>query len=404
MEQTDVDVAIIGAGPVGGALACRLAAAGRRVALVDRAALPPMEHPDFDGRAYAIARGSRALLDAAGLWERLPFAPCPILDIRVTDGMPGRPPSPLSLHFDHRDAVRKLDAAQPFGWIVEARALRMAINRCLHELEGIRLFAPAAASVTRQADRVTIAIKNGPALTAKLVIAADGRNSQIRAEAGIPVTRFSYRQSAVVCAIAHEKPHENLALEHFLPGGPFAQLPMTGSIETPNVSAIVFTESHIVAARLGVMDGAAFTREVARRLGDYLGAVRLVGKRWTYPLSGMHAHRYMATRLALVGDSAHGIHPIAGQGLNLGLRDAEALARLIADAADPGNPALLARYQRARRPDNLLMLAATDGLDRLFSNDIGPIRLARDIGLAAVNRMPRLKRAFMRTAMGLDQH
>lgn len=395
MEQT-VDVAVIGAGPVGGALACRLAAAGRRVALIDRAALPPMEHPDFDGRAYAIARGSRALLDSAGLWERLSFAPCPILDIHVTDGKPGRPASPLALHFDHQDV-----SGDPFGWIVEARALRMAINRRLHELDGISLFAPAEASVARHADRVTVTIKDGPVITAKLVVAADGRNSQIRAQAGIPVTHFAYRQSAVVCALAHEKPHDNVALEHFLPGGPFAQLPMTGTMETPNISAIVFTDTAAVAARLGALDGAAFTREVARRLGGHLGAVRLVGKRWTYPLSGLHAHRYTAPRLALVGDSAHGIHPIAGQGLNLGLRDAEALARLIVTADDPGRPALLVRYQRARRPDNLLMLAATDGLDRLFSNDIGPIRLARDIGLAAVNRMPRLKRAFMRTAMGL---
>jgi 2-octaprenyl-6-methoxyphenol hydroxylase len=397
MKQTDLDVAIIGAGPVGGALACRLAAAGRRVALVDRAALPPMEHPEFDGRAYAIARGSRALLDASGLWERLPFAPCPILDIDVTDGRPGQPPSPFSLHFDHR-AV----SGDPFGWIVEARALRMAINRCLHEIEGISLHAPAEAVVRRDLERVSVRIKDGPALTARLVVAADGRASRLRGEAGIPVTRFAYRQSAVVCALAHEKPHRNVALEHFLPGGPFAQLPMTGTAELPDVSAIVFTERHEVARRLAALDAGAFTAEVARRLGGRLGAVKLVGKRWTYPLSALHAHRYTAPRLALVGDSAHGIHPIAGQGLNLGLRDAETLAGLILEADDPGSAAVLARYQRARRPDNLLMLAATDALDRLFSNDIAPLRLARDIGLAAVNRMPRLKRAFMRTAMGLD--
>ena len=395
------DIAIIGAGPVGGALACRLAAEGRRVVLVDRAALPPMEHPDFDGRAYAIARGSRALLDTAGLWERLPFAPCPILDIDVTDGKPGRAASPLSLHFDHR-AVGGEAGAQPFGWIAEARSLRMAINRRLHELDGVSLHAPAEAAVTREPDKVTIRIKNGPALTARLAVAADGRASRLREEAGIPVTRFSYRQSAVVCALAHQKPHNNVALEHFLPGGPFAQLPMTGSIETPNVSAIVFTDRHAVAQRLAALDAAAFTAEVAKRLGSHLGTVRLVGRRWTYPLSALHAHRYTAPRLALVGDSAHGIHPIAGQGLNLGLRDAEALARLVLQADDPGAPAVLTRYQSARRPDNLLMLAATDALDRLFSNDIRPLRLARDLGLAAVNRMPRLKRVFMQTAMGLD--
>ncbi|MDX5930537.1 UbiH/UbiF/VisC/COQ6 family ubiquinone biosynthesis hydroxylase [Acidiphilium acidophilum] len=395
MTQQTVDIAIIGAGPVGAALALNLAGAGRSVLLVDRAALPPMEHPDFDGRAYAIAAGSRELLDGAGLWDALPFDPCPIEQIRVSDGKPGRPASPLHLHFDHRDVG---DA--PFGWIVEARALRMAINRRLAE-SGIVLHAPAQATVVRHADHAEIAVAGQGRYRAALVVAADGRASTLRAQAGFPVTKFAYRQSAVVCAIAHERSHRNVALEHFLPGGPFAQLPMSDA-DGAHISAIVFTESHEVAQRLGALDDGAFTAEVARRLGDHLGGVRLVGRRWTYPLSALHAHRYYASRLALVGDSAHGIHPIAGQGLNLGLRDGIALARLISAADDPGDPALLARYQRARRPDNLMMLAATDALDRLFSTDLPPVRLARDLGLAAVNRMPRLKRAFMRTAMGLS--
>ncbi|OYV82992.1 MAG: ubiquinone biosynthesis protein UbiH, partial [Acidiphilium sp. 21-68-69] len=168
-----------------------------------------------------------------------------------------------------------------------------------------------------------------------------------------------------------------------------------------HLSAIVFTESHANAARLAAMDDPRFTIEVARRLGAHLGRIRLAGQRWTYPLSALHAHRYHATRLVLVGDSAHGVHPIAGQGLNLGLQDGIALAGLIEGAADPGSTDLLARYQRIRRPANVTMLAATDALDRLFSTDLPPVRLARDIGLAAVNRMPRLKRRFMRTAMGL---
>ena len=397
MTDRSTDIAIIGAGPVGAALTLRLVAAGRSVLLVDRAALPPMEHPDFDGRAYAIAQGSRPLLDQAGLWDALPFEPCPIGQIRVSDGKPGRPASPLFLHFDHRDV-----GDDPFGWIVEARSLRMAINRRLAETGKIVLRAPAEARVVRAADHATITLADGEQFRARLVVAADGRASRLRAEANIPVTRFAYRQSAVVCAIAHERSHNNVALEHFLPGGPFAQLPMSDAEDGSHISAIVFTDSPAVASRLGVMDDVRFTAEVARRLGDHLGAIRLFGRRWTYPLSALHAHRYFATRLALVGDSAHGIHPIAGQGLNLGLRDAMALARLIEAADDPGAPALLARYQRARRPDNLLMLLATDALDRLFSTDLPPVRLARDLGLAAVNQMPRLKRAFMRTAMGLS--
>ncbi len=389
------DVAVIGAGPVGGALACKLAESGRRVALVDKAALPPMEHPDFDGRAYAIAAGSRRLLDEAGLWEALPYPPCPILDIRVTDGKVGRPASPLRLHFDHR-AVGE----EPFGWIIEARALRIAINRKLHECPNIRLVAPAEAKLTFDADAARIAIIGGETFTARLVVAADGRESRLRAQAGIPVTRIAYRQSAVVCAIAHEKPHEGVALEHFLPGGPFAQLPMSASDAAQNLSAIVFTDTTQIVARLGQLDDDRFTREVEKRLGAHLGAIRLIGRRWSYPLSAMHAARYTAKRLALVGDAAHGIHPIAGQGLNLGLRDALALAALIEAADDPGDARLLADYQAARRSKNLMMLAATDALDRLFSTGNPAVRLARDLGLAAVDRMPRLKRRFMLAAMG----
>ncbi len=396
--QEEQDVAIIGAGPVGGALACRLARLGRRVVLVDRAALPPMEHPDFDGRAYAIAAGSKRLLDEAGLWDELPYPPCPILDIRVTDGKPGRQPSPLRLHFDHR-AV----GAEPFGWIIEARALRIAINRRLHNDPNILLLAPGAARVSRTAAAARIEIAGRPPLSARLVVAADGRDSRLRAEAGIPVTRLAYRQSAVVCAVAHEKPHQGMALEHFLPGGPFAQLPMSATPEHAHLSAIVFTDKTDIVARLAGLDDARFTAEVAKRLGDYLGTIKLVGRRWTYPLAALHAARYIAPRLALVGDAAHGIHPIAGQGLNLGLRDALALTDLIAaddPGADPGDAALLARYQALRRPANLLMLAATDTLDRLFSTDFPPLRLARDLGLAAVDRMPGLKRRFMLAAMG----
>jgi 2-octaprenyl-6-methoxyphenol hydroxylase len=393
--HAETDVTIIGAGPVGGALACALAARGKTVLLVDKAPLPPMEHPDFDGRAYAIAAGSKRLLDLAGLWDILPYAPCPILDIAVTDGKPGRPPSPLQLHFDHR-AI----GDTPFGWIIEARSLRIAINRQLHAQSAlITLRSPAEAQVTRHPDHVQIRIGD-EIFHSKLVVAADGRNSALRAQAGIPITKLGYGQSAVVCAIAHAKPHHGVALEHFLPHGPFAQLPMTGNADHPNLSAIVFTDHHATVAHLATLPDDQFLGEVEKRLGPQLGAVQLVGKRWTYPLSAMYAARYTAPRLALVGDSAHGVHPIAGQGLNLGLRDALALTELLEHAPDPGAPELLAAYQAARRPANLLMLAATDTLDRLFSTNNPAIRLARDLGLAAVNRMPRLKRRFMLAAMG----
>jgi 2-octaprenyl-6-methoxyphenol hydroxylase len=399
-----VDVCVIGAGPVGGTLACRLAAAGVTCAVIDRSPLPPMEHPHFDGRAYAIASGSRALLEDAGLWEELPQAPGPIQQIRVSDGRVGRPASPLHLHFDS-DAV----GGDAFGWMVEARSLRQALNRRLHAVPSITVHAPADAQVTYEATAAAITVTQAGEtqrrITARLVVAADGRNSRLRQQAAIPVTRLSYGQTAIVTAITHAVPHHSTALEHFLPGGPFAQLPMAASGQAENVSAIVWTERDPLAERLLAADETVFTRELSRRLGPHLGEIRPIGLRWSYKLAAMHAHRYVAPRLALVGDAAHVIHPIAGQGLNLGLRDVAALADLViatrAAGGDPGDAALLKTYQRRRRPDNLLMLAATDTLDRLFSNDSRVIRSIRDIGLAGVQRLPRLKALFMRQAMGL---
>jgi 2-octaprenyl-6-methoxyphenol hydroxylase len=420
MPIVSADVCVMGAGPVGGTLACRLAGAGVSVVVVDQAALPPMEHPAFDGRAYAIAAGSRALLEAAGLWAALPAPPNPILDIRVSDGRVGRRASRLHLHFNCQEVedVQRVGSAasdleaSPFGWMVEARALRRALNAALPERASLRVFAPARAVVERSADGVEVRLADGTTIRCQLVIAAEGRNSPLREQAGIPVTLMPYEQTGIVCAIAHERPHRNTALEHFLPAGPFAALPMGPSEDaepggSPNVSAIVWTEATGTARTVLALDDIRFTREVGRRLGDHLGAIRSVGRRWNYPLSAMLVHRYVDTRLALAGDSAHGIHPIAGQGLNLGFRDAIALADLVIEAhrsgGDVGAPALLARYQRLRQADNLLMLAMTDRLDRLFSSDSRLLRRARDIGIAAVDRSGPVKRMFMRRAMGLQR-
>ncbi len=398
-ELLEADVCVVGAGPVGAALACVLAAGGVRVAVVDRAALPPMEHPAFDGRAYAIASGSRRMLEEAGVWDRLPFEPCPILDIRVSDGRIGRPASPLFLHFDHADAE-----SGPFGWMVEARSLRVALNAQLHAACAGLVFAPAEAAAQRTPEGAVVQVAGGPVIRCRLVVAAEGRESPLRAQAGIRVSRLAYRQSGIVTAVAHDRPHRGAALEHFLPGGPFAQLPMTGTEDFPNLSAIVWTERAELAPRMMALEDAAFGREIARRLGDHLGVARPVGRRWLYKLGALHAHRYVADRLVLVGDAAHGIHPIAGQGLNLGLRDVIALNALVREAVaagtDPGAPALLARYQALRRPANLLMLGATHALDRLFSTDNPVVRTVRDAGIAGVHRLPSLKRVFMRQAMG----
>ena len=402
--MTEIDVCVVGAGPVGGALACRLARAGLSVAVVDRAALPPMEHPSFDGRAYAIAAGSRGLLEEAGIWAALPLPAGPIEQIRVSDGLPGRPASKLFLHFDCGELAGEAPRGA-LGWMVEARSMRVALNAVLHTTPGLALHAPAHAQVLRDAGGARIRLDTGQAFTARLVVAAEGRDSPLRRQAGLAAARWSYPQTGIVCAIAHDLPHHNTALEHFLPAGPFAQLPLAPGEAGEHLSAIVWTERRDIAVRMMALDDAAFGRELATRLGSHLGHVRMVGRRWSYPLSAMYVHRVTSERLAVVGDAAHGIHPIAGQGLNLGLRDAIALARLVVAAyaagEDIGATALLSRYARARRFDNLSMLAATDGLDRLFSTANPVVRAARDLGIAAVHRMPRLKRAFMRQAMGL---
>jgi 2-octaprenyl-6-methoxyphenol hydroxylase len=343
-------------------------------------------------------------MQAAGLWDALPIAPGPIAQIRVTDGKVGRPASKLFLHFDSAEAGEDL-AVAAFGWMIEARSLRMAINQALDATPNLHVFAPAEAAVRRTDEQAEIAIKGGPKLKAALVIAAEGRQSPLREQAGIRTTRLPYHQTGMVGMMAHEKPHHGAALEHFLPAGPFAQLPMAGLPGEPNVSAFVWTERDAMAARIMALPEADFARELRRRMGDHLGDVRILGRRWSYPLSLLHAERYYATRLALAGDAAHGMHPIAGQGLNVGFRDVGALGRLIPAALqageDIGGRDFLRRYQAERRPDTLAMLAATDVLDRLFSNDNPVLRLGRDVGIAAVHRMPRLKRLFMRQAMGV---
>jgi 2-octaprenyl-6-methoxyphenol hydroxylase len=400
-------VCIVGAGPVGATLACLLAEAGVSAAVVDRAALPPMELPAFDGRAYAIALTSRAVLEEAGVWARLGAAPCPIRQIRVSDGKVGRPASPLFLHFSAAEV-----GEDAFGWMVEARHLRIALNAQLPRLPGLSAFAPATvAAVSRTAEGAEVRLDDGTVVSAQLVVAAEGRESRLRSEAGIPVSRWDYGQQAIVCAVRHARSHGHMAVEHFLPGGPFAILPLPGE-PLPGggydgrTSAIVWSDRSALMDRIWALSPERFAAEVARRFGDHFGAVEPVGMRWRYPLSALVAQRYTDTRLALVGDAAHGIHPIAGQGLNLGFRDVGALGEAVIAAVrageDAGGPAVLARYQAARRPANVAMLAATDALDRLFSTDFGPVRLARGLGLAAVHRIPPLKKLFMRTAMGLS--
>jgi len=395
------DVILSGGGLVGLSLGIALADAGLEVAVIDRLDPATVVGEPFDGRAAAIARGSQHVLAATGVWEHVGQDAAPILDIRVSDGKVGRPPSRLFVHFDADDF-----AQGPMGWIVENRMLRRALHARVKELPSLTLIAPASLEEARRQEAGVIArLSDGRRLKAPLVVAAEGRNSPLRRSAGIPITTWDYPQAGIVCTLYHEFDHAGTAHEHFLPSGPFAVLPLTDDSQGRHRSSIVWTEKRKLVAGFMALDDANFAQEIQRRFGYGLGEIRVEGHRWSYPLSLMHAERYYDQRLVLVGDTAHGIHPIAGQGFNLGLRDVAALAECLVDARrlglDIGSESVLARYQRWRRFDNVLMLAATDGLNRLFSNDLPPLRLARNLGMEAVNRFGPARRFFMRHAMGM---
>lgn len=401
-----VDLAVIGAGLNGSLLALAAGQAGLRTALIDRVPLTALAEAGFDGRTTAIAYTSQRLFKAVGVWDELEGCAEPIVDIRISDtGHDGRT-SPFFLHFDHREAAETEGDAAPMGWIVENRFLRAALLRRLQACPEVELVAPDEALDTRRgADKVEIALRSGRTLAARLVASAEGRFGTLREEAGIGARAWSYGQIAIVLVAHHERPHRGVAQEKFLPGGPFAILPMRDGAAGEHRSSIVWTERASIAKRLLELDAPRFNAEFTRRFGDFLGHVEPAGPRWSYPLALVHAERYVDERMVLVGDAAHGIHPIAGQGYNLGVRDIAALVEVLVDAKrlglDIGAADTLERYARWRRADNFTMVAATDLLNRLFSNDIAPLRLARDVGLAAVNRVPPLRKFFVRHAMGL---
>ena len=390
-QKASCELAVVGGGLVGMTLAIACAEAGLDVVLLDREEPRHMLEATFDGRASAIAYGSQQGLAAIGLWAKLTAAAEPIREIRVADGE-----SRLFLHYDHREL-----GEHPLGFMVENRALRLALLQRAAELPRLRHWAPRA--VTR-AERDTagarLELADGGTLRAELVAAADGMASPLREAAAIKCVRWSYPQTGIVTTVEHARPHGGVAVEHFLPAGPFAILPLSG-----NRASIVWTERADLAPRMMALSESDFASELGERFGDFLGALRPIGPRWSYPLAFQHAERYVVPRLALVGDAAHVIHPIAGQGLNLGLRDVMALAECLVDARrlglELGDPQALARYERWRRFDNWLLSAVTDGLNRLFSNALPVLATGRDLGLAAVDRVAPLKRLFMRHAMGL---
>ena len=396
MTRDDKDVLIAGGGFAGLTLAVALRQAlgpTFSVSVADPAL--GLSHAE-DERASAIVAAARRLFETIGIWGSVAGKAQPILDMVVTDSRLNDAVRPVFLTF-----AGDIEPGEPFAHMIENRHLVDALEEKAREL-AVAFHATAVAGFAADAasQRVAVTLADGSAIASRLLVAADGARSTIRQGARIATHGWNYGQSAIVTNVAHERDHGGRAEEHFLPAGPFAILPLQG-----RRSSIVWTESASEAARIMALPDDAFLDELEQRFKLHLGEIRLIGARRAHPLGFFVARAFIAERIALVGDAAHVIHPIAGQGLNMGLKDVAALAEAIADAArlglDPGSAGVLERYQRWRRFDTMAMGFATDGLNRLFSNHSDILRFARDVGLGMVERLPPLKRLFIREAAGL---
>jgi 2-octaprenyl-6-methoxyphenol hydroxylase len=396
-----VDVLIAGGGYVGLslALAIKVGAPDLAVAVVD---LREPTSADKDGRASAIASAARTMFTTLGAWDGMVGEAQPIKEMIITDSETHDPVRPVFLTFDGQTKE-----GEPFAHMVPNGAMTASLRgRCRDE--GVIVEAPQTVddfvvpTGSAHAGHVQAKLGDGRSVSAKLLVACDGIRSRLRDLAGIDTVGWMYGQSGIVCTVAHERDHEGAAYEHFLPAGPFATLPLPG-----NRSSIVWTEKTATADALVNGDEFTFMLELERRFGGQFGKLELDSRRVAYPLGLKLARSFISPRLALAGDAAHGIHPIAGQGLNLGLKDTAALAQSVVDAArlglDIGSPEVLEKYQRWRRFDTAQMGVVTDILNRLFSNDMAPVRAVRSFGLGLVDRMPKLKGFFINEAAGIAQ-
>lgn len=391
MKKTEI---LIGGGGLAGLALAIALRQGLGSAFAVTVADPAFGRPSRDARASAIAAAARRLFETMDVWRSVEANAQPILDMVVTDSKLDDALRPTFLNFDGEIAP-----GEPFAHMIENPPLIAALTQRAKDV-GVELLPLGVASFENNPGHIAVTLSNGETLNAKLLVAADGARSAIREQAGIKSFGWSYGQSGIVTTIAHERDHNGRAEEHFLPAGPFAILPLKGKR-----SSIVWTEDEKEAERIVALPDAQFHAEVERRFGLHLGDIEIVGPRRAYPLGLSVARSFIAERVALVGDAAHIIHPIAGQGLNMGLRDIAALAESVVDAVrlglDPGSTSVLDRYQRWRRFDTMAMGVATDGLNRLFSNSSDVLRLARDVGLGLVDRLPVLKEFFIREAAGV---
>ena len=389
---------LIGGGMAGLTLACVAARQNPslKITLIDKDKPSDQLSEKFDGRTTAISYASSLVLEQAGVWQDIVGGGQEITSIDVQDNH-----SPFVLNFDASDV-----GDQPFGWIFENQLIRAHLQKQAKSLKNITYKAPATVSkIDTDETNSRVTLSTGDVIKGNVVIGADGRFSVVREWADIDLVALDYKQKATVCLVTHENPHNGLAVERFMADGPFAVLPFTDDEKGNHRSALVWTEHGKTARNFNTVSEEVFHLELQRRFDDRYGEVKLAGYRAQYPLKLYHAQELVGQRIALVGDAGHAIHPIAGQGLNLGMQDIAVLTELVKETIDKGDDIgsaeMLKNYQRARRFDIFAMIAATDILNRLFSNNVLPIRALRNVGLGAVNRVPRLKKFFMRTAMGL---